>query len=123
MHDGKIGAMRAIVDREPGGPEVLEWTEVPDPAPGPGEVLVDVAASAVNRADLLQRAGFYDPPPGTSPYPGMECAGRISALGPGTAGWQGGQEGCALLAGGGGGERGGGPGGRLRARPPVGRRP
>ena len=87
MHDGRIGAMRAIVIREPGGPDVLEWTEVPDPTPGPGEVLVDVAASAVNRADLLQRAGFYDPPPGTSPYPGLECAGRISALGPGTTGW------------------------------------
>src|SRR2546430_5561732 len=105
MHDGRIGAMRAIVIREPGGPDVLEWTEVPDPTPGPGEVLVDVAASAVNRADLLQRAGFYDPPPGTSPYPGMECAGRISALGRGTAGWQVGQEVCALLSGGGYAER------------------
>ena len=97
--------MRAIVIREPGGPDVLEWTEVPDPTPGPGEVLVDVAASAVNRADLLQRAGFYDPPPGTSPYPGLECAGRVSALGPGTTGWQVGQEVCALLSGGGYAER------------------
>src|SRR2546423_42336 len=105
MHDGRIGAMRAIVIREPGGPDVLEWTEVPDPTPGPGEVLVDVAASAVNRADLLQRAGFYDPPPGTSPYPGLECAGRVSALWPGTTGWQVGQEVCALLSGGGYAER------------------
>ena len=93
--------MRAIVIRKPGGPEVLEWVEVPDPVPGPGEVLVDVVASAVNRADLLQRAGFYDPPPGASPYPGLECAGRISALGAGVTGWQVGQEVCALLAGGG----------------------
>jgi putative PIG3 family NAD(P)H quinone oxidoreductase len=93
--------MRAIVIREPGGPEVLEWVEVPDPVPGPGEVLVDVVASAVNRADLLQRAGFYDPPPGAPPYPGLECSGRISALGPGVRGHRAGQEVCALLAGGG----------------------
>jgi putative PIG3 family NAD(P)H quinone oxidoreductase len=93
--------MRAIVIREPGGPDVLEWSEVPDPVPGPGEVLVEVAASAVNRADLLQRAGFYDPPPGTPPYPGLECSGRIAALGPGTTGWAVGQEVCALLSGGG----------------------
>jgi putative PIG3 family NAD(P)H quinone oxidoreductase len=93
--------MRAIVIREPGGPEVLEWVEVPDPVAGPGEVLVDVVASAVNRADLLQRAGFYDPPPGAPPYPGMECSGRISALGEGVAGWRVGDEVCALLAGGG----------------------
>src|SRR5436309_4969655 len=101
MHDGKIGAMRAIVIREPGGPEVLEWTEVPDPAPGPGEVIVDVVASAVNRADLLQRAGFYDPPPGAPPYPGLECSGRISALGEGVTGHNVGDEVCALLSGGG----------------------
>jgi putative PIG3 family NAD(P)H quinone oxidoreductase len=64
-------------------------------------VLVDVVASAVNRADLLQRAGFYDPPPGASPYPGLECSGRVSALGEGVAGWRVGDEVCALLAGGG----------------------
>ncbi len=97
--------MHAIVIREPGGPEVLEWTEVPDPVAGPGEVLVEVAASAVNRADLLQRAGFYDPPPGTPPYPGLECSGRVVALGAGVAGWASGQEVCALLAGGGYAER------------------
>jgi putative PIG3 family NAD(P)H quinone oxidoreductase len=97
--------MRAIVIREPGGPEVLEWVEVPDPVPGPAEVLVDVAASAVNRADLLQRAGFYDPPPGAPAYPGLECSGRISAVGPGVESWQVGQEICALLAGGGYAER------------------
>ncbi|WP_066944698.1 NAD(P)H-quinone oxidoreductase [Streptomyces lushanensis] len=93
--------MYAITIPEPGGPEALVWAEVPDPVPGEGEVLVDVVASAVNRADLLQRQGFYDPPLGSSPYPGLECAGRISALGPGVAGWAVGDEVCALLAGGG----------------------
>ncbi|MCP2313134.1 putative PIG3 family NAD(P)H quinone oxidoreductase [Kitasatospora paracochleata] len=86
---------------QPGGPEALTWAEVPDPVPGAGEVLVEVAATAVNRADLLQRQGFYDPPPGSSPYPGLECAGRIAALGPGVAGWAVGDEVCALLVGGG----------------------
>lgn len=77
------------------------WDEVPDPVPGEGEVLVEVVAGAVNRADLLQRQGFYDPPPGTSPYPGLECSGRIAELGPGVSGWSVGDEVCALLAGGG----------------------
>src|SRR5436190_23906808 len=93
--------MHAITITEPGGPEVLRWTEVPDPVPGPGEVVVAVAATAVNRADLLQRQGLYDPPPGSSPYPGLECSGRIAALGPGVHGWAVGDEVCALLVGGG----------------------
>ncbi|MGW1895221.1 NAD(P)H-quinone oxidoreductase [Streptomyces sp. NPDC002004] len=93
--------MHAITIPEPGGPEALVWTEAPDPVPGEGEVLVDVVASAVNRADLLQRQGFYDPPPGASPYPGLECSGRIAALGPGVSGWAVGDEVCALLSGGG----------------------
>ncbi|WP_282701133.1 NAD(P)H-quinone oxidoreductase [Streptomyces sp. CC219B] len=93
--------MHAITIPEPGGPEALVWAEVPDPVPGEGEVLVEVAASAVNRADILQRQGFYDPPPGASPYPGLECSGRIAALGPGVSGWSVGDEVCALLAGGG----------------------
>jgi putative PIG3 family NAD(P)H quinone oxidoreductase len=93
--------MYAITIPEPGGPEALVWTEVADPVPGPGEVLVEVAASAVNRADILQRQGFYDPPPGVSLYPGLECSGRIAALGPGVSGWSVGDEVCALLAGGG----------------------
>ncbi|WP_431875574.1 NAD(P)H-quinone oxidoreductase [Amycolatopsis sacchari] len=93
--------MHAITIREPGGPEVLEWTEVPDPEPGPGEVLVEVAASAVNRADLLQRQGFYNPPPGASDIPGLECSGTIAAVGEGVERWQVGDEVCALLAGGG----------------------
>ncbi|GAA2739569.1 NAD(P)H-quinone oxidoreductase [Kitasatospora cinereorecta] len=93
--------MHAMTIPQPGGPEALTWAEVPDPVPGAGEVLVEVAATAVNRADLLQRQGFYDPPPGSSPYPGLECAGRIAALGPGVAGWAVGDEVCALLVGGG----------------------
>ncbi|PSM41793.1 NADPH:quinone oxidoreductase [Streptomyces dioscori] len=93
--------MRAITIPEPGGPEALVWDEVPDPVPGEGEVLVEVVASAANRADLLQRQGFYDPPPGASPYPGLECSGRVAALGPGTSGWNVGDEVCALLSGGG----------------------
>jgi putative PIG3 family NAD(P)H quinone oxidoreductase len=93
--------MRAVVISRPGGPEVLTWREVPDPVPGPGEVLVAVAASAVNRADLLQREGHYDPPPGSSPYPGLECSGRITGLGEGVEGWSVGDEVAALLSGGG----------------------
>ncbi|GAA3226230.1 NAD(P)H-quinone oxidoreductase [Streptomyces sp. XM83C] len=93
--------MHAITIPEPGGPEALVWAEVPDPVPGEGEVLVEVAASAVNRADILQRQGFYDPPPGSSPYPGLEVSGRIAALGAGVSGWAVGDEVCALLSGGG----------------------
>ncbi|MFI6277493.1 NAD(P)H-quinone oxidoreductase [Streptomyces sp. NPDC050988] len=93
--------MKAVTITQPGGPEVLKWTEAPDPVPSDGEVLIQVAASAVNRADLLQRQGFYDPPPGSSPYPGLECSGRIAALGAGVSGWAVGDEVCALLSGGG----------------------
>ena len=97
--------MHAITISEPGGPEVLSWSEVPDPVPGEGEVLLDVTAAGVNRADLLQRQGRYDPPPGIPPYPGLECSGRIAELGPGVTGWSAGDEACALLAGGGYAER------------------
>src|ERR1700744_3426029 len=93
--------MRAVIITEPGGPEVLQWEEVPDPVPGPGEVLIDVAAAGVNRADLLQRQGLYPPPPGAPPYPGMEVAGRIESVGADVTGWQPGDEVCALMAGGG----------------------
>jgi putative PIG3 family NAD(P)H quinone oxidoreductase len=93
--------MRAVTLPSYGGPEVLTLADVPDPEPGPGEVLIDVVATAVNRADTLQRQGFYAPPPGASPYPGLECSGRIAALGNDVAGWQVGDEVCALLAGGG----------------------
>ncbi|MEU8178430.1 NAD(P)H-quinone oxidoreductase [Microbispora hainanensis] len=97
--------MRAIVISEPGGPEVLAWQEVPDPRPGPGEVLIDVAASAVNRADLLQRLGFYPPPPGASEIPGLECSGTIIEVGENVPHLAPGDRVCALLAGGGYAER------------------
>lgn len=93
--------MKAIVAAEPGGPEVLQYTEVDPPSPGTGEVLVSVTATAVNRADLMQRAGFYPPPPGASSILGLECSGTIAALGEGVTGWSVGDEVCALLAGGG----------------------
>jgi putative PIG3 family NAD(P)H quinone oxidoreductase len=93
--------MRAVVISEPGGPDVLRLAEVPDPVPGPGEVLVEITGAGVNRADLMQRQGLYPPPPGAPPYPGLECSGRIAALGSGADGWSAGDEVCALLAGGG----------------------
>jgi putative PIG3 family NAD(P)H quinone oxidoreductase len=93
--------MRAVVITEPGEPEVLNWQEVPDPVPAPGEVVIDVAASGVNRADLMQREGFYPPPPGAPPYPGLECSGRVRAVGAAVTGWRPGDQVCALLAGGG----------------------
>ncbi|MFJ3309516.1 NAD(P)H-quinone oxidoreductase [Streptomyces sp. NPDC086549] len=93
--------MKAISIKEPGGPEVLEWTEVEDPSPAAGEVVVDVVAGAVNRADVAQRMGWYPVPPGASPYPGLEVSGRIGAIGEGVTHWQPGDEVCALLAGGG----------------------
>jgi putative PIG3 family NAD(P)H quinone oxidoreductase len=92
--------MRAVVITQPGGPEVLRLEEVPDPVPGAGEVLVQVAAAGLNRADVLQRQGHYPPPPGSPPYPGMECSGKIIELGPDVTGWQVGDEVCALLGGG-----------------------
>ena len=93
--------MHAVVISEPGGPEVLQWTEVADPRPGPGEVLVEVAAAGVNRADLMQRQGLYPPPPGAPPYPGLECSGTVAALGDGVTRWHVGEQVCALLSGGG----------------------
>jgi putative PIG3 family NAD(P)H quinone oxidoreductase len=84
--------MRAITIPEPGGPQALVWAEVPDPEPKPGEVLVEVTASAVNRADILQRQGHYAVPEGASPYPGLEVAGTVAGTG---------EPVCALLAGGG----------------------
>ncbi len=93
--------MRAITISEPGEADVLVMSEVDAPTAGPGEVLVDVVAAGVNRADVQQRRGFYDPPPGASLLPGLEVSGRISALGKGVEGWQVGDEVCALLTGGG----------------------
>lgn len=97
--------MKAVVVRVPGAPAELEWTDVPDPAVGAGEVLIEVAASAVNRADLLQAAGHYAPPPGASDILGLECSGVISQVGADVTGWRVGDQVCALLAGGGYAER------------------
>jgi putative PIG3 family NAD(P)H quinone oxidoreductase len=93
--------MRAVVITEPGGPEVMHWLEVPDPVPGPGDVVIEVAASGVNRADLMQREGHYPPPEGAPPYLGLECSGRVIAVGDDVAAWRLGDEVCALLSGGG----------------------
>jgi putative PIG3 family NAD(P)H quinone oxidoreductase len=93
--------MRAVVASEPGGPEVLSVSELPDPEPGEGEVVLDVAATAINRADLLQRQGHYPPPKGASEVLGLECSGTVAALGDGVNGLAVGDEVCALLAGGG----------------------
>jgi putative PIG3 family NAD(P)H quinone oxidoreductase len=93
--------VRAITIREPGGPDVLTLSDLPDPVAGPGEVLVDVAAAGVNRADLSQREGNYPPPPGAPEHPGLEVSGWVSALGEGVTGWSVGEPVCALLAGGG----------------------
>jgi putative PIG3 family NAD(P)H quinone oxidoreductase len=93
--------MRAVTAPSPGGPEALVITEHPEPVPGPGQVRVDIVASALNRADTLQRMGFYPPPPGASDILGVECSGRIGELGEGVTGWSVGDEVCALLASGG----------------------
>ncbi|PWJ26812.1 putative PIG3 family NAD(P)H quinone oxidoreductase [Branchiibius hedensis] len=93
--------MRAITIPEFGDEDVLTVSEVPDLTPGPGEVLIEVAAAGVNRADLMQRQGFYPPPPGISEVPGLEVSGTITAVGEAAAGWVIGDEVCALLAGGG----------------------
>jgi len=109
--------MHAVVITKPGDPDVLQWIEVPDPVPGPGEVLVDVVASGVNRADLMQRQGFYPPPPGAPAYPGLECSGTVAAVGSGVTGWRLGDAVCALLAGGGYAEKVAVPAGQLLPAP------
>jgi putative PIG3 family NAD(P)H quinone oxidoreductase len=109
--------MRAIVITRPGGPEVLELRTVDDPRPGEGEVVLEVAATAVNRADLMQREGRYPPPPGASPLPGLEAAGTVSEVGEGVEGWAVGDRAMALLAGGGYAERVAVPAGQLMTVP------
>jgi putative PIG3 family NAD(P)H quinone oxidoreductase len=102
--------VHAIVIKDP---DDMIWTEVPDPEPGEGEVVVDVTAAGVNRADVSQRRGQYPPPPGAPPYPGLECSGVISAIGTGVADHRVGDSVCALLAGGGYAERVNVPAGQL----------
>jgi putative PIG3 family NAD(P)H quinone oxidoreductase len=97
--------MHAVTCDGSGGTEVLRWSEVPDPVPAAGEVLVDVVSAGVNRADVMQRMGLYPPPAGISSVLGLECSGRVAAIGPGVIGISVGDEVCALLAGGGQAER------------------
>lgn len=102
--------MRVILISQPGGPEVLVPGEAADPAAGPGEVVIEVAAAGLNRADVGQRQGSYPPPPGAPEWPGMEVSGTIAAVGPAApgvddSGWKPGDRVCALLPGGGYAER------------------
>lgn len=93
--------MFAVTVDQPGGPEQMQWEEVPDPHPQLGEVVVDITATAVNRADVLQRQGFYPPPEEASPILGLECSGVVSELGTGVHSVRVGDRVCALLTGGG----------------------
>ena len=93
--------MTAVEISAPGGPEVLRRTTRTVPVPGHGEILIEIAYAGVNRPDALQRAGAYRAPPGASDLPGLECSGRIAALGPGVETWKVGDRVCALLPGGG----------------------
>jgi NADPH2:quinone reductase len=93
--------MTAVEITTPGGPDVLEPKTLPVPKPGPGQVLVKVAAAGVNRPDVAQRMGVYPPPPGHSPLPGLEVAGVVAAVGPGVTRWKPGDKVCALVNGGG----------------------
>ena len=109
--------MTAIEISTPGGPEALTPTERPVPQPAKGEVLIEVHAAGVNRPDVLQRMGKYDPPPGASDIPGLEVAGVIVALGEGVTDWKVGDKICALLAGGGYAEYAAAPGRTVPADP------
>lgn len=94
--------MKAVYISQPGGPEALEIRNVPAPVPGPGEVLIDVVAAGLNRADVQQRKGYYPPPAGASEVPGLEVSGRIAGFGPEVAKpFSVGDKVVALLAGGG----------------------
>ena len=110
--------MRAVVVNEPGGPDVLRLAEVDDPVPASGEVLVDVTAAGVNRADLMQRQGHYPPPPGASETIGLEVSGHVAALGADVSGLEVGQPCVALLAGGGYAEQVAVPAGQVLPPPP-----
>ena len=93
--------MKAVEIMRPGLPEVLQLCERPMPTPGAGEILIKIAYAGVNRPDVLQRAGAYDPPKDASDLPGLECSGEIVAMGEGVSRWSVGDEVCALLPGGG----------------------
>src|SRR5467141_2244276 len=93
--------MKAVIVEKPGDESVLKIAEVPDPKIKPDELLIRVRAAGVNRADLMQRQGFYPPPPGASEIIGMECAGEVAAIGSGVSGWRVGERTMALMAGGG----------------------
>jgi putative PIG3 family NAD(P)H quinone oxidoreductase len=110
--------MKAIVAPEAGGPEVLELAQVDTPGVGPRQLLLDVTAAGVNRADLLQRQGHYPPPPGASPLLGLEVSGHVAAVGDGVEGWGVGDPCVALLAGGGYAERVVVPAGQVVPPPP-----
>jgi putative PIG3 family NAD(P)H quinone oxidoreductase len=97
--------MRAVIPAGPGGPEVLAVHDLPEPTPGPGEVVIAVAAAGLNRSDLMQRMGFYPPPPGVTEVLGLECSGTVTAVGEDVTDRTIGEEVCALLAGGGYAER------------------
>ena len=93
--------MRAVVAPEPGGPEALQLIEVASPARGPGDLLITVASTSVNRADILQRQGKYPPPAGASEVLGLEAAGTVAEVGESVSGWAVGDGVCAVLPGGG----------------------
>jgi len=110
--------MKAIVITSPGGPEVLQLQEVDDPQIEDDQVLIKVEATALNRADTLQRKGSYPPPKGASLYPGLECSGTIQAIGKNVTRWKIGDQVCALLSGGGYAEKVAVPAGQVLPVPP-----
>lgn len=93
--------MKAVTAPEPGGPEALRIVEVPDPAPGPEDLLVRVRATAVNRGDVMQRRGLYPPPAGATDVLGLEMAGEVVDVGARVTGWSSGDRVCAVVVGGG----------------------
>ncbi|XP_028803193.1 quinone oxidoreductase PIG3-like [Neltuma alba] len=111
--------MKAVVITTAGGPEVLQLQEVEDPQIKDDEVLIKIAATALNRADTVQRKGSYPPPRGASPYPGLECSGTVESVGKNVVRWKIGDQVCALLGGGGYAEKVAVPGGQVLPIPPA----